>query len=117
MDLISTDEHGYYSCITFSDNGEDDVVYDAIPVILDVVDVPNVLEGPARLEDVVAVDFTEVKEESHPYGNYLLVNPKNITFICTLVVIFMLTFPLLNINHAIVPQNMFLVLRLTLIFS
>jgi len=68
VDLISTDEHGYYSCITFSDDGEDDIVYDAIPVILDVVDVPNVLEGPAKLEDVVAVDVAEVKEESHPYG-------------------------------------------------
>ena len=72
MDLISTDEHGYYSCITFSDDGEDDIVYDAIPVILDVVDVPNVLEGPARLEDVVAVDVAEFEEERHPYGNYLL---------------------------------------------
>ena len=80
MDLISTDEHGYYSCITFSDDGEDDIVYDAIPVILDVVDVPNVLEGPARLEDVVAVDVAEFEQESHPYGNNLLFNPKNITF-------------------------------------
>ena len=82
MDLISTDEHGYYSCITFSDNGEDDVDYDAIPVILDVDDVPNVLEGHvvARLEDVVAVDVTEVKEESHPYGNNLLINPQKYYF-------------------------------------